>query len=103
MSYTSRRTDTAQADACQMIPPVKRWGHGPEGALIPDVEEHEDHIAVIYDKGEAPPEITITTVSRTVQTVLANGVAVAVVARATGPALTVDDILLVERFVSTRS
>lgn len=72
---------------------------GPEGALIPDGADHEDKIAVVYDKGDNPPTITITEVSGDVQTVLADGVAVAVVACADGPKLTVKDVLLVERFV----
>ncbi|WP_300016963.1 hypothetical protein [uncultured Roseobacter sp.] len=75
---------------------------GLEGAIIPDVAEDEDKIAVVYDKGEAPPTITITDVSGGVQTVHANGVAVAIVACADGPRLTVDDVLLVERFVTAR-
>ncbi|MBW4707995.1 hypothetical protein KX928_09365 [Roseobacter sp. YSTF-M11] len=76
------------------------WSTGPEGALIPDDGTAEDKIAVVYDKGEAPPTITITDVSGSVQTVHANGIAVAIVACADGPRLTVDDVLLVERFVS---
>lgn len=69
----------------------------PQGALVPDVLQNEDQIAVVYDKGQHPPEITINRVSRSVQTVLADGVAVAVVARAMGPALLAEDVLLVER------
>ena len=75
---------------------------GPEGAIIPDVAEDEDKIAVVYDKGERPPTITITDVAGGVQTVHADGVAVAIVACADGPRLTVDDVLLVERFVPGR-
>ncbi|WP_298912628.1 hypothetical protein [uncultured Roseobacter sp.] len=75
---------------------------GPEGALIPGDRAQEDKIAVVYDKGELPPTITITEVSGSVQTVHANGVAVAVVARAEGPRLTVDDILLVERMIGKK-
>ena len=70
---------------------------GLQGALVPDSLQDSDHIAVVYDKGETPPEITILQVSGTVHTVCANGVAVAVVARTTGPVLEVDDVLLVER------
>lgn len=73
---------------------------GPEGAIIPDLAEDEDKIAVVYDKGQTPPTITITDVSGGVQTVHANGVAVAIVACADGPRLTVGDVLLVERFVT---
>jgi len=70
---------------------------GPTGALVPDRTGRRDHIAVVYDKGETPPEITIRQVSGTVHTVLADGVAVAVVARASGTAPCVADVLLVER------
>ena len=72
---------------------------GPQGALIPDGEEDLDHIAVVYDKGEEPPEITIAAVSGMVHAVLANGIAIAVVARSTGRAPTPADVLLVERAV----
>ncbi|MEP5732582.1 MAG: hypothetical protein ABJL67_24790 [Sulfitobacter sp.] len=69
----------------------------PQGALVPDNIKDCDQVAVVYNKGETPPEITINDVSGSVQTVLANGVAVAVIAKASGPALQVDDVLLVER------
>ncbi len=82
------------------MPLASAWDSGPEGAIISDDEASADKIAVVYNKGEVPPEITISDVSGSVQTVLANGVAVAVVACADGPRLTVDDILLVERFVT---
>ncbi|MEP1766494.1 MAG: hypothetical protein ABJJ53_07610 [Sulfitobacter sp.] len=74
---------------------------GPKGAIVPNIEGDDDHIAVVYDKGETPPEITIKQVSGSVHTVLANGVAVAVVARTTGSAPSPSDILLVERSVSS--
>lgn len=75
---------------------------GPEGALIPDVCEDEDTIAVVYDRGDAPPKITVTDISSGVQTVHADGVAVAIVACADGPQLTENDVLLVERCVPAR-
>ena len=71
----------------------------PQGLLVPDATQKCDHVAVVVDKGQNPPEITIKQVSGTVHTVLADGVAVAVVARATGPAPSVEDVLLVERHV----
>jgi len=70
---------------------------GPKGALVPDRTGETDHVAVVYDQGETPPEITIRHNSKTVHTVLANGIAVAVVARAYGKAPSVSDVLLVER------
>lgn len=73
---------------------------GPEGALIPDDGSLEDKIAVVYNLGDTPPEITITETAGSIQTVCANGVAVAIIARAEGPRLTVDDVLLVERYVN---
>ncbi|UWR23756.1 hypothetical protein [Sulfitobacter sp. S190] len=73
---------------------------GLQGALVPDGrEDDKDHIAVVYDKGDTPPLITIEEVSGTVHTVLANGVAVAVVADAAGRAPSAADVLLVERSV----
>lgn len=82
--------------------PVARAGcSGPEGAILPDCAEDEDQIAVVYDKGETPPRITVTNAAAQVQTVHADGVAVAIVARAHGPGLTAEDVLLVERFVTS--
>lgn len=71
----------------------------PQGALVPDTLHNCDQIAVVYDKGQVPPKITIAQVSGSVHTVMADGVAVAVVARASGPAPSVDDVILVERSV----
>lgn len=71
----------------------------PIGASVPDAEAPYDHVAVIYPKGQTPPMITVETLSDTVQTVLADGVAVAVVARADGPTLIPSDVLLIERVV----
>ena len=71
----------------------------PQGVLVPDATEKCDHVAVVFDKGQTPPEITIKQISGSVHTVLADGIAVAVVARATGPAPSVEDVLLVERHV----
>lgn len=82
------------------IPIAKEFNGGPEGAIIPDAIEEEDRIAVIYDSRDAPPVITIKATAGQVQIVMANDVAVAIVACADGPRLTVDDILLVERVVS---
>ncbi|MCX7559497.1 hypothetical protein OS190_07925 [Sulfitobacter sp. F26204] len=71
----------------------------PQGAFIPDTNHNRDHVAVVYPKGQNPPEITIRKVSGSVHTVLADGVAVAVIARADGPAVSADDVLLVERHI----
>lgn len=70
---------------------------GPKGALVPDSIHEHDHIAVVYDKGQNPPEITIESVCGSVHKVMADGVAVAVVARSTGHAPSAADVLLVER------
>ena len=83
--------------AASLMPVSAPAQAGPQGALVPDTLHDCDQIAVVYDKGDTPPEITIREVSGSVHTVLANGIAVAVVARASGPAPTVDDVLLVER------
>lgn len=69
----------------------------PQGILVPDAITNRDKVAVVYDKGNPPPEITIKMISGSVTSVLADGVAVAVVARAAGPALSAEDVLLVER------
>ena len=95
-SRTALPTDTGLA---RHMPLSLAWSTGPEGALIPADVEDEDMIAVVYNSGDTPPEITIAETAERVQTVLANGVAVAIVACAEGPRLTVDDILLVERYV----
>ena len=71
----------------------------PHGAFVPDTNHNCDHVAVVYAKGQNPPEITIREVSGSVHTVLANGVAVAVIARASGPAVSADDVLLVEQHI----
>ncbi|KEJ89492.1 hypothetical protein [Sulfitobacter donghicola] len=87
------------SQAKSLMPLTAKCEKGPMGALVPDVQGDEDHIAVVYDKGDTPPEITIKQVSGTVHTVLANGIAVAVIARATGKVPTASDVLLVERSV----
>jgi hypothetical protein len=71
----------------------------PQGALVPDTAEDCDQVAVVYNRGETPPEITVEGSAGSVQTVRANGIAVAVIARAFGPAIRADDVLLVERHV----
>jgi hypothetical protein len=71
----------------------------PQGVLVPDEAANCDQIAVVFDKGQTPPEITIKQISGSVHTVLADGIAVAVVARAAGPAPSAEDVLLVERYV----
>ncbi|WP_299023670.1 hypothetical protein [uncultured Sulfitobacter sp.] len=87
------------SQAKSLMPLKAECERGPKGALVPDARGETDHIAVVYDKGETPPEITIKQVSGSVHTVLANGIAVAVVARTTGKAPSVSDVLLVERSV----
>jgi hypothetical protein len=84
-------------NAASLMPVGAASERTPQGALVPDTLHDCDQIAVVYDKGQNPPEITITQVSGYVHTVHADGVAVAVVARTTGPAPAVEDVLLVER------
>lgn len=69
----------------------------PHGILVPDTRNQRDRVAVVYAKGHPPPEITVEAISGTVTSVLADGVAVAVIARASGPDLSPEDVLLVER------
>ncbi|MGJ8625369.1 MAG: hypothetical protein ACSHXB_00305 [Sulfitobacter sp.] len=84
-------------NAPSLLPAGAASDRNPQGALVPDVLHDCDQIAVVYDKGQTPPEITIRQVSGYVHTVLADGIAVAVVARASGPAPSAADVLLVER------
>jgi hypothetical protein len=87
------------SEAKSLMPLRAECEKGPKGALVPDWTGQTDHIAVVYDHGESPPEITIKQISGSVHTVLANGIAVAVVARSRGKAPTVSDVLLVERAI----
>ena len=83
--------------AKSLMPGARMIDKGLHGALVPDAQHDSDHIAVVYDKGDTPPEITIQEVSGSVHTVWANGVAIAIVASANQPAPNVNDVLLVER------
>jgi hypothetical protein len=69
----------------------------PLGSFVHDTLHNCDQIAVVYDKGQRPPHITVTRVSGSVHTVLADGIAVAVIASATRPTLSPEEVLLVER------
>lgn len=71
---------------------------GPEGALFADEAEAKGKIAVIYDHGDTPPEITIEGDKGPIQTILADGVAIVIVACARGPNLSTQDVVLVERY-----
>tara|TARA_R110002072_G_scaffold847_29_gene6861 strand:- start:342 stop:641 length:300 start_codon:yes stop_codon:yes gene_type:complete len=84
-------------NAASLSPMGATAERSPQGALVPDMLHDCDQIAVVYDKGQTPPEITIRQVSGSVHTVLADGVAIVVVARASGPAPSAEDVLLVER------
>lgn len=99
MAFKNPAPCYAWSDAKGLMPVAAPSEKGPQGALIPDGEEDRDHIAVVYDKGDTPPKITIAEVSGSVHTVLANGVAIAVVARSAGRAPTPADVLLVERSI----
>ncbi len=85
------------AGATGLTPAAQENENIPQGALVPDMARDCDQVAVVYKKGETPPEITVREISSSVQTVLADGVAVAVIASAFGPAISPDDVLLVER------
>jgi hypothetical protein len=71
----------------------------PQGSFVRDNHQNCDQIAVIYNKGQTPPHITVKKVSSSVQTVWADGVAVAVVACTSRPTLRPDDVLLIERSI----
>ena len=68
----------------------------PQGILVPDRTTKRDKVAVIYGTGHPPPRITVHNISEVVSSVHADGIAVAVVARADGPGLCAEDVLLVE-------
>lgn len=91
----SKRYEWSQAKS--LMPVQAKCEKGLQGALIPDSNEDMDHIAVVYDKGETPPQITIKQISGSVHQVLADGIAVAIIARASGKAPSASDVLLVER------
>jgi len=71
----------------------------PQGMLVTDDTTDDDRVAVVYERGNPPPEITIDHVAANVHTVRANGVPVAVVARASGPAVSIEEVILVEQCV----
>lgn len=97
MTTRKLMTELSWDQATGMLPQDHPSEARPQGALVPNTLHNCDQVAVVYDKGQTPPEITIRAVSGSVHTVLADGVAVAVLARASGPAPSVDDVLLVER------
>ncbi|MGB3247490.1 MAG: hypothetical protein WBB25_23390 [Sulfitobacter sp.] len=97
--FQPRPTSAEWMNAKSLMPGSTVNESGLQGALVPGSLEDGDHIAVVYDKGDTPPEITIREVSGFVHAVCANGIAVAVVARASGPAPAAGDVLLVERTV----
>lgn len=99
MAFKDQQSCYAWGQARGLMAATAPSERGPTGALVPDSRQNCDHIAVVYDKGDTPPEITITQVSGMVHTVLANGVAVAVVARSNGKAPAASDVLLVERSI----
>lgn len=80
-----------------LMPFPDRAQRSPQGILVPNSRTKRDAVAVVYNKGAPPPEITVKAISGSVTSVLADGVAVAVVAHAKGPDLTPEDVLLVEQ------
>lgn len=70
----------------------------PQGALISSDALGQDKIAVVYDHGDQPPTITVEQTAGQIQTILADGVAVAIVASAQGTKMSAEDVVLVERF-----
>ena len=74
---------------------------GPEGAVIETSHgTTQSRIAVYYDHAAKPPVITISRATWPVQTVLADGVAVAVVAGAHEPELQAEDVILIARYTA---
>jgi|TARA_B110000879_G_C10812574_1_gene370961 hypothetical protein len=93
--YQDHRYEWSQSKS--LMPIQAQCERGLQGALVPDSSGETDHIAVVYDKGGTPPEIMIKQVSGSVHQVLADGIAVAIVARVSGDAPTPADVFLVER------
>ena len=73
----------------------------PEGAVIATKQAQCGQIAVYYNHADRPPEITISRTAWPVQTVLADGVAVAVVAGAKEPVLHKEDVMLIARYTAS--
>lgn len=86
--------------AKSLLPRRSQCERGLTGALIPNSGGENDHIAVVYDEGDLPPKITIKQISGSVHTVMANDVAVAVIASAHGHAPHVSDVLLIKRCIN---
>lgn len=101
MTPIASDTEMSDPGLAQHLPLVPTCSKGPEGVFIPDENAADNKVAVIYDKGQTPPTITISDASACVQTIMANGIAVAVIACSTGPRLSSDDVLLVERFIAS--
>ncbi|AVL54794.1 hypothetical protein CEP88_05735 [Roseobacter denitrificans] len=75
---------------------------GPEGAVIAAAQgAAHSRIAVYYDHASPPPEITISRSAGLVQTVLADGIAVAIVAGAKEPDLHKEDVVLIARYTAS--
>ena len=84
-------TSLTSKDAREQIAPM--------GSLVHASRHNCDQVAVVYNKGQTPPHITVTQISRSVHTIHADGVAVAIIAGASRPTLDPADVLLVERSV----
>lgn len=95
--YTSAEQRTRHL-AFNLTPPA-----GPEGAVIGAGHGGtvQSQIAVYYDHAAKPPKITISRNAGSVQTVLADGVAVAVVAGANEPELRKEDVVLIARYTAS--
>jgi len=88
-----------QQDGCtQRVPLGARASQARQGSLTTSDELGPDKITVVYEHGDPPPKITVEQTARKIQTVLADGVAVAVVASADGAQVSIDDVVLIERF-----
>ncbi len=99
MNYRSSVHDLCWESATGLAPSGGGQEDIPQGMLVTETDAKTDRIAVVYHQGDTPPEITIQEVSSSVHTVMANGIAVAVVARAAGPAVSAEEVLLVERMI----
>ncbi|MEM7521305.1 MAG: hypothetical protein AAF307_09730 [Pseudomonadota bacterium] len=95
---TLKTTDHHLAwDKAAGMPPAHVGVQAPQGALVPSPDAARDHVAVVYERRLGPPEITVKNPGACVQTVLADGMPIAIIASASAPSITAADVLLVER------
>ncbi|GFE51662.1 hypothetical protein So717_34150 [Roseobacter cerasinus] len=87
-------TEWRTGDAPQAAEPTRGAA---EAVIVPQPCAGALGLAVIYDRNSPPPRITITQVSQMIQTIHADGIAVAVMACAQSAGMNADDVPLIQR------